>query len=120
MLQDDLHVAQTEFFIQQNPVDIEVTRVARIKDGKGGWKDDSPRTLPLQTVRKVGASFVTGSTNVTLPDGRILIPTAVVIAMPDADLLVKDKFAIDDKKFEVVKVDRDPPWRTQAQVVEQV
>lgn len=114
------HLALTEYFIDQNPVNVVIRRQSYIPDGKGGRKKDSVRTLPSQRVRKVGTARILGSENQVTSDGDIEVPQASIIAAYDADIQKGDEFTIGHSNFMVVKVDHDPPWRTQAGVVEVV
>jgi hypothetical protein len=119
-LTDDLHLEQTRFFVEQNPVDIIVTRTSQVSDGKGGHRKGTPTTLPVQTVRKVGSARITADKTFTTRDGRIVVPSATLIGLPELDLLDGDQFETEEGKWEIVGVDRDPPWRVQCAVVEQV
>lgn len=118
-MHDKLHLKQTEAFIAQNPVSIEITRTKKIPDGKGGFKKDSPQHLDAQVVRKIGSTRISDSRELTTPEGRIVVPTAALVAMPDADIQAGDTFLIADVPYEVIKTNLDPPWRLQAPIVEQ-
>jgi hypothetical protein len=119
-LTDDLHLTQTRTFVEQNPVDIIVQRTPKVSDGKGGHRNGTPVDLPVQTVRKVGSSRITADKTFTTSDGLLVVPSATLIGLPDLDFQNGDQFTIGTTKFEIVGVDRDPPWRVQCAVVEQV
>jgi hypothetical protein len=120
MLDSDLHLRQTATFIAENPVDIVVRRTSKIPDGRGGNQKDTTRSLPPQTVRRVGSTRISGTKQVMTVDGRLVIPTYALIGLPDVDIQRGDKFDIEGLPYEVVSISLTPPWRVQADVVEQV
>jgi hypothetical protein len=117
-MNDALHLKQTEAFINENPVDVVVTRRTKQANNSGGWKWTNPQNLDPQTMRKVGT---TTPVSRETADGKTVLPNAVMIALPDADLQIGDLFTIEGRDHEVVWVDSDhPPWRLRAEVIELV
>lgn len=114
-----IHLLQTQKFVSERPVDIVVQRRRRQSDGKGGFKLVPGGSLPSQTVRKVGIGRVGALHDVTTADGKIVTPTATIIALPQVDLQRYDKFEIDGVVHEVVAVSRLPEWRVSADVYEE-
>lgn len=119
MLTDQMHLRQTEAFIAENPSAITIKRRSKTETASGGWKWGSPVPLPSsQTMRKVGSNRVSVTIQRTTTDGKQVIPSAVLVGLPDADIQVGDLFDLDGKTYEVLTVDNDhPPWRMQAEVV---
>lgn len=122
MLTDELHVVQTQAFIDENPVEIVISRRTKSATASGGWKwGPASPLLSSQTMRKVGSSRLASTIKRTTEDGREVIPTATLIALPDADVEIGDLFDLDGDTFEVVTVENEhPPWRLSAEVVEYV
>jgi hypothetical protein len=118
MLDSTLHKIQTEAFIAANPADIVLERASDVDDGKGGVIKGTPTLLPPQRMRKVGSTRISGTQEVTLPDGHIVVPTAALIGLPEVDIAKDDEFVIDGVRHKVLTVDRQPPWRVQASVME--
>lgn len=120
MLTHALHVKQTEAFIGQNPSTIVLVRTSRVGDGRGGSKKDVPLTLSPQTMRKVGSTRVSSTSQTNSTDGNLLIPQQYLIALPDADIERDDQFTLEGIPYKVQSVNDEPPWRKQASIVEQV
>ena len=112
------HLAATRMFIDQRPENIVLSRVTQVLDGQGGWTKSSPTTLPPQTMRKVATARLADLTARTTEDGATVVPTAYLIAMPDADIQRYDIFELDGVMHEVLYIGRLPEWRIQAEVVE--
>lgn len=112
------HLAATQMFIDERPVDVAIERITKIVDGQGGWTKSPPTTLPPQRVRKVAQGRVSDTKQRMASDGALVIPTAVLIGMPDLDVQRYDKFSLYGVLHEVVWVTRLPEWRTSAEVVE--
>jgi len=114
-----IHLLQTQKFVSERPVDIVVQRRRRQSDGKGGFKWVTGSSLPPQTVRKVGIGRLSATTERTTADGKVVVPNATIIALPQIDLQRYDKFEIDGIMHEVVAVSRLPEWRVSADVYEE-
>jgi hypothetical protein len=110
----ELHLEQTELFIDQNPAQLVFQRKQKEDDGAGGVRSVEDLFLAPQTARVVGqrAPLV----RVT-PDGRTVYVTKVIIGMPSLDVLAEDLVDHDGQTYEVLSVWRDPAWRTYAEVV---
>ena len=115
-LTDPLHVRVTQDFINEHPVAAIPQRQSRVANGTGGFTLGVPVVQAPQIVRKVGLNSVTGVTERTTPDGELVLVTAIVVALPDANIQTGDTLAIGDDTFQVLSVAFDPPWRLQAEV----
>lgn len=113
-----LHEKQTKAFIEQNSDLIVIRRRPRISDGAGGHTWGAEAALPAQTARKVGQGRVGALTERTTEDGAVVVPTAVLVCMPGADIQRFDHFTLGDTDHEVVWVNTLPEWRITAEVVE--
>jgi len=112
------HLAATQMFIDERPVMITFTRSSKTADGQGGWTKTGPTPLSPQQCRKVAQGRIADTTQRMTSDGALVIPTSVLIAMPDFDVQRYDTFLYDGLPHEVLWVTRLPEWRVQAEVVE--
>ena len=112
------HLAATQMFINERPVMISFVRTVKTSDGQGGWTKTTPTTLSPQRVRKVAQGRVSDTTQRVSSDGAVVIPTSVLIGMPDLDVQRYDTFLYNGVPHEVLWVTRLPEWRTSAEVVE--
>ncbi len=112
------HLAATQLFINERPIDVVFERVSKVSDGQGGWIKTPLSTLPAQTVRKVATSRLADISTRVSEDGAVVVPSAYLICMPDVDVQRYDKCVIDGIPHEVVFINRLPEWRVQAEVVE--
>lgn len=111
------HLAMTDFFIQQRPASVTVTRSTKQATAAGGYLWTNPTPQAPQTVRVVELQRLQSRDDFTTIDGRRLTPTHVVIAMPDASFERHDQFEWDGQTWEVGVVSKLPEWRLQAEVV---
>jgi len=114
-LNSAIHLRQTQAFINERPAQIVISRRTKTPTENGGYKLGTPVDLAPQTMRKVGSKE---ALPITTSDGRLLVPTHNVIAMPDADIEVNDKFTLDGVVHEVLVISTLPEWRIQAGVIE--
>jgi len=107
-----MHLHQTEWFVDDAPTNIVLTRKPLIDDGAGGKKEDVPLDLPPQKVRVVGvrndAVFIT-------PDGRRVPIHKKLVAMPGFDVEMGDLFTFEEINYEVIDIQRDPYWRIEVE-----
>lgn len=115
-LHDPLHLATTQAFIDENPTTLAPLRRTRTANGTGGFTIGAGVAQAPVTIRKVGLNSVTGVQERTTPDGKAVLVTSNVIAMPDAGLLVDDVLSFNDGNYVVLSVSFDPPWRLRAEV----
>lgn len=113
-----LHIKQTQAFIDENSDDIVIIRRTKQDDGAGGYTWSAPVDLPPQRMRKVGQGRIGALTQRTTEDGRVLLPSAVLVALPDADVQRFDHFTLGDVDHEVLWVNTLPEWRLTAEVLE--
>jgi len=116
------HLRQTQAFIACRPVEIRIERFKKVADGRGGFtlEPDPASPLDSQTVRKVGSARIGATVERVTSDGRTVVPSATLIAMPDADIKRYDKFVLDGVPHEVVDVAILPEWRLSAEVFEEL
>lgn len=121
----DYHLEQTRAFIAQNPTELQVARRTRVADGAGGWRYGPPFAAGPYVVRLVAYTGQDGGQTQRVDDRGALVTILMnLIAMPDTAILKGDQFRInnmlddpsDDTIFEVLTVERTPPWRLQAKV----
>lgn len=112
-----MHRKQTAAYINQNAIEVVLRRGKWEADGKGGTLKAPPLPLPSQVCRMVAIGLVRAVTERTTADGRVVVPSYVLVGMPEFDVEVGDIFTYDDRDYEVVNVSRLPEWRTQAEVV---
>lgn len=116
-----LHIRQTQAFIDENPMDIVVHRRHKVDTPSGGWTWEADADLASQTVRKVGKFVSSASSDGiarTTSDGKVVVPSSVVIGLPDWDVQIGDTFDIDGVEHEVVWISTLPVWRKAAEVYE--
>lgn len=110
----DIHVEQTEAFIEANPVDLPITRAIRESDDMGGQLITSTEILSDQTVRVIELN----PPQVRLtPDGREIAINAAVVGLPDLDISADDVFEYNSRMYEVASVSKSPFWHTMAGAV---
>lgn len=121
----DYHLEQTKAFIAQNPTELMVSRRTRIADGAGGWRYGPAFAAGPYTVRLVAYTGQDGGSTQRVDDRGALVTVLMnLIAMPDTAILRGDQFRVerfpedpsDDAIYEVLTVERTPPWRLQAKV----
>lgn len=120
----DHHLANTKAFIAQNPYELSVARRTRIADGMGGWRYGPAFAAGPYTVRLVGYTGQDGGATQRTDDrGELVTVVMNLIAMPDTAILKGDQFRIPgmiglepDVIYEVLTVNRNPPWRLEASV----
>jgi hypothetical protein len=119
-LQSRFHRNMTSWFIRQRPSEVTIERRNHVADGSGGFIRSPVITLAPQTMRKVASARLSAVTNRTSADGDVVVPTAAMIAMDDADIKRDDRFYLEGRWHRVVSHPlRIPGWRTQADVVEE-
>lgn len=115
---DQIHRDHTWRFISANPLNLVFTRrVKVVSHGSWAWTDDNPTLLPAQWVR-----FVTQRQPLSIvsPEGRAFATRQVLIGMPELDVEVGDLATIGNGYYEVRQVDRNPWWRTEAELYQHV
>ena len=118
MQTDALHIKATQAFINENPEAIVLTRRAKVEQPSGGFRYNAGAPLAAQTMRKVAIGRVGAVTERVTEDGRTVMPSAVLICMPDADIARGDLFTLDGVPHEVVFIGKRPKWRISAEVIE--
>lgn len=112
------HLDLTRYFIEQNPIAVELMRSSVIGTGTGGTV-----RLPEATVGTVEGRLVAsnrlgfGSTIVSV-NGATLSYSHIFITMPDTDIMIGDRFVVGSKTYGVIGLTTSPPWRLQAEVYE--
>lgn len=101
--------ANTEAFINADPVSIVLVPVNKNDDGEGGFKMEPGAPLEAQTLRLIPQSDVMPS--VTTPDGIQLLPTYVLLGMHDATLPRWSLFSLGGVDFIITSPTR-PDFRT--------
>lgn len=112
----DWHRQQTIGLIDENPIDVVLTRRARVPDGQGGWIYDASTALPPQRVRIFPRRSAAVISDRAVPEGIEEIPEYVMVALPEADVSSADTFPYDGSTFRVSRVIRTA-WRVRAEVV---
>lgn len=118
MQTDALHIKATQAFINENPESIVITRRAKVVQPSGGFRYSAGAPLAAQTMRKVALNRISAAVERVTEDGRTVLPTAALVALPTADLQRGDLFTLDGVPHEVVHVSDRPKWRLQAEVIE--
>lgn len=93
---------QTEFFIDQNPIDLVLSRITKVDDGAGGTTEDSV-PLDAQKMRLVKPAPSTSVERRTV-GGEMVFPTLSVVAQFDADMQRGDTFKYQGLTMEIVWV----------------
>jgi hypothetical protein len=112
------HIALTQAFIDENPSTITLLRRTKVPTGTGGWTWSASVEQTPFVARVVGQNLRSFNSTRTSEDGSLVIPTHVLIALPDEDVQVDDQFELEGKLFEVKTVNDRPRWRINAEVVE--
>jgi hypothetical protein len=110
------HLDLTQWFINENPDDIVIQRRTRVPDGEGGFTFSAPTLLPSQVMRKVQRGNISDVVQMVNSAGQVVIPSYILIAMPDADIQVFDLFTLDGRLHEVMAITNRPRWRIQAEI----
>jgi hypothetical protein len=116
-LTDELHIALTEQFVAENPFTVVLSRKVKEPTGTGGFRWVSP-DMPINPfqARRVGSGG--DLLEQVTAEGHTVIPSWTLIAHPGMDIQIGDTFTFCGNTCEVLKVDRQPPWRVQALVYE--
>lgn len=96
---------QTRKFIAENPTDVVLSRRVESDDGSGGTSLGPAVAQDPQTMRIVPQS-ASAASEVRTTSGEMLKPTAVLIALPDANVERGDSLVIDGIRHEVAWVRR--------------
>lgn len=117
-----IHLRNTAVFISENPIEISLTRPVRISTGTGGYRIE-PGEAPFDPFvgRRVGRGGLRGAdfAERVSENGHTVVPSWILIAMPEIDIHIGDHFISDDgKDCEILFIDRQPPWRVKAEVYE--
>lgn len=110
------HIAVTQRFIDENPNDFTLERPTLTDDGAGGVRKTGTTTLEPQTMRLVGSYLQSAQTSQVTVNGQVVVPEFTLIALPSADVQVRDTFTFEGKVHEVVFVSTHPEWRKAAAV----
>ena len=111
------HLALTQYFINENPVTVTLSRRPKTPTGSGGWKYGAGAPQTPFVGRLVGSNFKRDTSVRTTEAGQEVVPTHVLIAMPGTDVLRGDQFTIDGLLYEVVAFNEMPKWRINAEVM---
>ena len=107
----------TTAFIAADDRQITLTRTPRLNNGTGGTRPGTPTPLPTQTLRLLPQAEST-STERTLPDGRVVKPTWVLLGDYTADMLRGDTFPLPDGTTgEVVYVHEKRDYEVKGEVI---
>lgn len=103
----------TNYFIQDNPITIPLTRNDRVRTPTGGYKDEE-RTLVGQDFR------IVGSAGLNQPEAQTNVGTVAnygiqIVGYWDADVEDGDEFTINGGRYKVTFVYPDRAYRTIAQ-----
>jgi len=113
-MQSQLHIDQTQAFINQNPTTVMCLRQERTDTGTGGYVLGAWVPQGDRQVRVVGQGVT--HPRVT-PDGRTVVPVASAIVMPEEDWLVGDRLESLGINYEIVFIDSLPPWRMRMELI---
>lgn len=112
-------VRQTQAFIDVNPVEVVVTRKAKVPTPAGGFKDGPPAPLPPQTMRLCAEQRMKSDQVMATSDGALDNPPWMLVALPGADIRKGDDVAVPGQgNFEVDFVSVKPAWRVNAAVTQ--
>lgn len=115
-LASSAHLKLTERFIAERPIDITVMRRTEVATPAGGTRREAPVPLPAQTVRMVEPLRTQSRTERLDENGRVVVPTRVVIGMPDMDIERFDTFTAYGSEWKVVHISELPEWRKSVEV----
>jgi hypothetical protein len=115
-LTSSAHLRLTEFFILENPTEIALERPTRVATGTGGYTLETGESLEPFLARLVSSNRVGQGVTRTTTDGSVVTATHTLIAMPDEDIQIKDRFSIGANTYEVIGFADSPPWRISAEV----
>lgn len=116
-LDTKVHRNLTELYIKQRPVSIIVKRTTKVQGADGGWTKSAPVALAAQHGRIVELLRAQATERRTTDEGDIVIPTHILVTMPDADFQRKDTFIAYGELWEVIHVSRLPEWRLSLELV---
>lgn len=117
-LTEQIHLDQTQAFIDLNPSDLVAYRSARTPDGRGGSTLGSATAVAAFCGRMVGHQLQRGDVR-AVPDGNQVSLTYTCVMMPDVDVQLGDEIEYDGKRFVVENISTSPPWRRTAGLVAQ-
>lgn len=114
-VETEVHKANTEAWVDSDPIDIELIRTTRVDDGAGGTKDGGDQTLPPQTFRldRSGNQVVAMFVN---EDGIQVPQRFRIVGPPTSDVKQGDRFHSMGAQFQVSYVQRITFERIAAEV----
>lgn len=115
VMTSEIHLHQTEFFIDQNPSIVRCLRRTKTSTGTGGTTQGAEVDSGERVVRVVGQGGQTIPRTTT--NGETVVPDGVAISMPGQDWQVGDRFLHNGKKHEVVFINLLPPWRMRLETI---
>lgn len=118
-----IHLRATQKFIDANSSDVTLKRRKVTSDGQGGrvftkWDDPETQTIDCQTMRLLSRGNLSDADVRTTSDGRTVIPTFLLVSMPDATAEELDIAIVNGRMFEIVFISRNPEWRQTLEAVE--
>lgn len=102
----------TKGFIDENPVELVLTRAARLRTTAGGWEDGELTDLTPQRVRLVAQT----NRNRLNPDGDVTVPAFVLVGLPGTDVAEGDIFSYQGNQYRVGRPVNGPAWAVRMEV----
>jgi hypothetical protein len=112
------HLDLTRYFIDQNPIAIELKRSPVSSTGTGGTVRGPEATVGTLEGRLVASNRIGFASTTVTVNGATLSYSHTFVTMPDADIMIGDRFVVGSKTYEVIGVNLSPPWRLEAEVYE--
>ena len=112
--EQEVHGANTLAWISSDPIDLVLTRTARVKTDSGAW-ETTTTDLPAQTFRMDRSSNQSIDV-VTTVEGQSVPLAFRIVGSPTADVEEGDTFTIGDKQYSVTYVYRTTFTRVAAEV----
>lgn len=91
-------------FMNYDPLEIVLTRKAKVDTGAGGWKWAEPTNLEPQLFRMTPFKRRLGLGETNTPDGDITASQFLLMGKVGADVAKGDTFKVDNDNYIVVKV----------------
>lgn len=115
----DASIKSTEAFISENPIDIRLVRMPRVKTSAGGYTNGAPVSLPPQRVRLVSQQGYLADLRLS-DQGDVSVPRFVVIGVPGTDMKKGDTFTHEGTEYKINRINTSPPYAIRGEAFEHV
>lgn len=114
-----INVRNTAAFIAADRTIVQPVRTTQLPDGAGGFSTVEEQVLDGVPVRLIpsGRQTTAAAEELSTTDGRRIVTSYVLMAMPDCGLQRYDRFVVDGQELSISAVHSTPSYEFKADVV---